>query len=147
MARAPTAKRKTGQPRPDGELRQSQMITTYGPGSLVDLVNDAILVPGLEYWSYKGASGYEVHEPRLADNLRRRGLKLSRVMPFRSPPVCADDEPHRGCGIGAVEFPSWFLCPQRNCERLIHKRDTSHKGGHREHRRATGRDTCQHLPD
>lgn len=134
MARAASSAKKKGVvPRPDGELRQSQMITTYGPGSLVDLVNDAILVPGLEYWSYIGDAGYEVHEPRLADNLRRRGIKLSSSAPFRAPPVC-DEEPHRGCGIGAVEFPSWFLCPERNCERLIHKRDTEYKGARRRHR-------------
>lgn len=135
MARAKNTKRKSGgAPRPDGELRQSQMITTYGPGSLVDLVGDAILVPGLEYWGYSGAAGYEVHEPRLADNLRRRGLRLSKVTPFRSPPVNSGEDPHRGCGIGAVEFPSWFLCPQRNCERLVHKRDAEYKSGRRQHR-------------
>ena len=82
------AKRSANMPRPDGELRQSQMITTYGPGALVDLVDDAILIPGLEYWSYKGASGYELQEDRLALNLRNRGLKtLSMVAPFRAPPA------------------------------------------------------------
>ncbi len=134
MARAPTNKPKGGAPRPDGELRQSQMITTFGPGSLVDLVSDAVLIPGLEYWHYTGAAGYEIHEPRLAENLRLRGLRLSRTNPFRSPPVNAGDEQHRGCGIGAVEFPGWFLCPQRNCGRLIHKRDAEYVGGQRRHR-------------
>lgn len=139
MARARTTKRKGGTQRPDGELRQSQMITTFGPGSLVDLVGDAILIPGLEYWHYTGAGGYEIHEPRLAENLRRRGLsRLSRTVPFRSPPISASDDPHRGCGIGAVEFPSWFLCPQRGCERLVHKRDAEYKNGQRRHR-------CQHA--
>lgn len=146
MARTVPKKRKAGMPRPDGELRQSQMITTYGPGSLVDLVADAILIPGLEYWKYTGAAGYEVHEPRLAENLRRRGLKLSRVTPFKSPPVCADEEPHRGCGIGAVEFPSWFLCPQRDCERLIHKRDAEYKGGYRRHRCLTANKPSRLVP-
>ena len=120
--------------RPDGELRQSQTITTYGPGSLVDLVEDAILIPGLEYWSYKGAAGYEVEAHDLARNLRNRGLALSEAIPFRTPPVNAGEEHHRGCGIKAVEFPSWFLCTNRNCERLVHKRDTTYKGGERTHR-------------
>lgn len=136
MARATrsSGKRKGGAPRPDGELRQSQMITTFGPGSLVDLVGDAILIPGLEHWRYSGAGGYEIVEPRLAAHLRRQGLRLSQTNPFRSPPVSASDEPHRGCGIGAVEFPSWFVCPQRNCGRLVHKRDAEHKGGQYRHR-------------
>lgn len=56
-----SSKTAGGKPRPDGELRQSQMITTCGPGALVDLVNDAILIPGLDYWSDKGASRYDSH--------------------------------------------------------------------------------------
>ena len=36
--------------RADGEIRRSQMVTTFGPGSLVDLVNDAVLVCGLDRW-------------------------------------------------------------------------------------------------
>ena len=124
-------------PRPDGELRQSQMITTYGPGALVDLVGDAILIPGLEYWSYRGAAGYEVAAPELARSLRRRGFRLSTTMPFRTPPVTKDDDQNTGCGIKAIEFPSWFVCPNRACERLIHKRDTDYKNRERRHRCAS----------
>lgn len=131
------AKRSGNMPRPDGELRQSQMITTYGPGALVDLIDDAILIPGLEYWSYKGASGYELQEDRLAKNLRNRDPRLknlSMVAPFRAPPTSASDEQHQGCGVRAIEFPSWFLCPAKDCERLIHKRDTQLERGRRTHR-------------
>jgi len=134
---AKPTKSSSGTPRPDGELRQSQMITTYGPGALVDLVGDAILIPGLEYWSYKGAAGYEVAAPELARSLRRRGFKLSSTMPFRAPPVPASDEQNTGCGIKATEFPSWFVCPNKNCERLVHKRDTDYKNGERRHRCAS----------
>ncbi len=141
-------KKKTGNatPRPDGELRQSQTITTYGPGSLVDLVDDAILIPGLEHWYYKGAAGYEVEANDLARNLRDRGLALSEAIPFRTPPVNAGDEPHRGCGIRAVEFPSWFLCTNRSCERLVHKRDTTYKGRERTHRCATADGRSKLVP-
>jgi hypothetical protein len=131
---AKTKPTTASKPRPEGELRQSQMITTYGPGALVDLVDDAILIPGLEYWAYGNAAGYEVPAPELAASLRRRGLKLSTTMPFRMPPVSRDDEQHVGCGIRAVEFPSWFLCPTPSCQRLIHKRDTELKKGQRRHR-------------
>ncbi|MEX1362477.1 MAG: DUF1998 domain-containing protein, partial [Nannocystaceae bacterium] len=142
-----TSKRRGGgQPRPDGELRSSQMITTYGPGALVDLVEDAIIIPGLEHWHYSGATGYEVAEPRLAANLRRRGLRLSASSPFRRPPIGADDEPHRGCGVAAVEFPSWFSCPNRGCERLLHKRDTDDQGGHRKHRCPATRSASRLVP-
>ncbi len=134
MGRPKSKKKGAGAPLPEGQLRQSQMITTFGPGSLVDLVGDAVLIPGLEQWWYTGSGAYEIAEQRLADNLRRRGLKLSRTNPFRAPPVNAGDELHLGCGVRAVEFPSWFLCPQRDCERLVHKRDTELVSGERRHR-------------
>ena len=145
MARARKAA-KGGNPRPDGELRQSQMITTYGPGALVDLVADAVLIPGLEHWHYKGASGYGIEHHRLAQNLRQRGIKLSAGMPFRAPPVNAEGDPHRGCGIGAVEFPSWFVCPQRSCGALLHKRDTEYRSGRRVHRCPHGKKDSKLVP-
>jgi hypothetical protein len=134
---AKPTKPSSGKPRPDGELRQSQMITTYGPGALVDLINDAILIPGLEYWSYRGATGYEVAAPELARSLKKRGFKLSATAPFRTPPVTSSDEQSTGCGVRSIEFPSWFLCPNKSCERLIHKRDTEYKNGERRHRCAS----------
>jgi len=134
---AKPTKPSSGKPRPDGELRQSQMITTYGPGALVDLINDAILIPGLEYWSYRGATGYEVAAPELARSLKKRGFKLSATAPFRTPPVTSSDEQNTGCGVRSIEFPSWFLCPNKSCERLIHKRDTEYKSGERRHRCAS----------
>ncbi len=146
MARASKTGGKGGKPRPDGELRQSQMITTYGPGALVDLVADAVLIPGLEHWHYKGASGYGIEHDRLAQNLRKRGLKLSKGLPFRAPPVNADEDPHRGCGIGAVEFPSWFVCPQRGCGQLLHKRDTEHRSGRRVHRCVSAKKDSKLVP-
>lgn len=142
-----TRKKKSGGgPRPDGELRRSQMVTTYGPGAMVDLVHDAVLIPGLEQWRYTGAAGYRISEDRLAANLRHRGLELSRSEPFRSPPVLADDEPHHGCGLGAVEFPNWFVCPKKGCDQLLHKRDTQTKGGRRVHRCRAGKAETRLVP-
>jgi hypothetical protein len=37
--------------RPDGNIRHSQVVTTYGPGALVDLVDDAAIVSGLSWWA------------------------------------------------------------------------------------------------
>ena len=50
--------------RPHGQIRQSQMITTYGPGALVDLPHRAAIVAGLETWSW---GGDDRHQPRLLD--------------------------------------------------------------------------------
>src|SRR5690606_15437704 len=39
-------------PRPDGEVRRSQLLTQAGPGALVDLVRHAVVVGGLDWWRY-----------------------------------------------------------------------------------------------
>jgi hypothetical protein len=43
--------------RPDGQLRQSQLVTTFGPGSMVDLIDRAVVIGGLEHWGF-GKEGY-----------------------------------------------------------------------------------------
>ena len=45
--------------RPPGQIRQSQVVTTFGPGAMLDLPNHSVLVAGLDYWS---AGGEEIHE-------------------------------------------------------------------------------------
>ena len=55
--------------RPHGQLRHSQVVTTFGPGSLVDLPNQSVIVGGLDHWA---GVNEEVHEPRLVEKLKRR---------------------------------------------------------------------------
>ena len=35
---------------PDGEIRQSQLLTTFGSGSMVDLPDRSVVISGLNYW-------------------------------------------------------------------------------------------------
>jgi hypothetical protein len=64
------------------KIRQSQIVSTYGPGALVDLPDYAVLIAGLEHWA---GDAQLVPEPRLLANLRRRlGLPF---LELRSPPV------------------------------------------------------------
>ena len=51
--------------RPDGQIRQSQLVTTFGPGAMVDLVDRAIVVGGLEHWGYGKAGFVALDDPRL----------------------------------------------------------------------------------
>lgn len=37
-----------------GEIRPNQLITTFGPGSIVDAVKDSVTVLDLNYWKEKG---------------------------------------------------------------------------------------------
>jgi len=46
--------------RPHGQIRRSQVVTIFGPGSLLDLPNHSAIVGGLDHWLN---TGEEVHEP------------------------------------------------------------------------------------
>ena len=37
-----------------GELRPNQIITTFGPGSVVDAVKDSVTILDISYWKQKG---------------------------------------------------------------------------------------------
>ena len=52
--------------RSHGQIRQSQLLTTFGPGSMLDLPNHSVLIGGLDSWS---TGGDEVIEKRLVDKL------------------------------------------------------------------------------
>jgi hypothetical protein len=85
------------------KIRQSQIVSTYGPGALVDLPDHAVLVAGLEHWA---GDAQLVPEPRLLANLRHRlGIPF---LELRSPPVPERDD-ERGIGIVAWQFPEWFV--------------------------------------
>ena len=118
--------KKQAQVPPQGTIRRSQMVTTYGPGSMIDLVDQAALVGGLDFWSYDRKKGDPVIvEPRLRDSLAERfklaGRELSVDKAFREPPVGNDREPVRYSGVQVLEFPQWFVCQNPACRALMLK--------------------------
>lgn len=94
---SPTAK-------PHGDIRQSQLITTFGPGSMVDLPNHSVLIAGLDAWT---AGGETISEPRLSRKLAAV-LKVPTVG-LRTPPPADDDPTAPARGITAFQFPEWFI--------------------------------------
>ncbi|HEY1066306.1 MAG TPA: DUF1998 domain-containing protein [Pirellulales bacterium] len=97
MARRPNA-------RPSGQIRQSQVVSSFGPGAMVDLPNHSIIVGGLENWS--GVDG-EVHEPRLTEKIKR--LLGVGELKLRPPPADNDDPNGPKTGITGWQFPEWFV--------------------------------------
>ncbi len=98
-------KRRSGT-RPHGQIRQSQLLTTFGPGSMLDLPTQSALVGGLDHWLQRGE---EVHEPRLVDKLKRCfDPPLERLQLF-APPPDNDDPTAPKTGITAWQFPEWFI--------------------------------------
>ena len=58
---------RKGVAKPHGQIRQSQIITTFGPGAMLDLPKHSVLVAGLDHWR---GSGEEIVEPRLIEKLK-----------------------------------------------------------------------------
>lgn len=111
---------------PTGAVRQSQVVTTFGPGAMVDLVNDAVLIGGLDFWSYDRNFGIEyIPEPRLRNAIVERfrvvGRELGQEHPFRAPPVGNEREPSAMAGVQVLEFPQWFVCQNTDCRALVRK--------------------------
>ena len=90
---------------PTGELRQSQMLTTFGPGSMVDLPNHAVLIGGLDHWQF--AERRRIFEDRLEGRLRDL-LSLDELTLY-APPVDNGDANAPRSGVTAFLFPAWFL--------------------------------------
>ena len=65
--------------RAHGQFRQSQVITTYGPGALIDLPRHSAIVGGLDTWPSPGELD-EVIEPRLTSKLQAMtGVPMPRL--------------------------------------------------------------------
>jgi hypothetical protein len=97
--------------RPEGNIRHSQVVTTFGPGALVDLVEDAAVVAGLSWW----AKGPKIAEDRLTAMLSRQE-GYERVELFAPPLGDARnlEDPDRKW-IKAFRFPEWFVCQNEHC--------------------------------
>lgn len=96
-------KRKAGA-KPHGQIRQSQVVTTFGPGAMLDLPNHSVLVGGLDFWS---AGGNEIFEPRLVEKLAR--LLDVPALKLNTPPPDPDDPTAPPSGITGWQFPEWFI--------------------------------------
>ena len=93
-----------------GELRPSQLIFTFGVGSLVDLPNMSALVMGLDDWDTRYCS--EIQEDRLVAAIQKRlGPQMSRLY---LPPIKLDgtdrDPAAAAVGVPVVPFPRWMRC-------------------------------------
>jgi len=115
-----------------GQIRRGQVITTYGPGALIDLPRHSAIVGGLETWPKPGDLE-EIVEPRLVRKLQlMTGVAAPRL--FAPPPVSSDPrEPARG--IGVWRFPEWFVVQETGASedrarsrRLVHRKALDGRG-------------------
>lgn len=110
---------------PEGKVRRSQVLFTYGPGAMIDLVDDAVMVGGIDFWRGPHKT---IHNPPLRDRIAYRFKQSGRgdlhpTDAFREPPVGEDDAPEWNVGVPALEFPKWFVCQNPDCRALVHCTD------------------------
>ena len=92
-----------------GQLRRSQVITTFGPGALIDLPKDSAIVGGLDTWGSE-TNLQRIDEPRLAAKLMSMtGVPGPRLY---APPPEPEGWQEGQRGIGAFRFPEWFVAQE-----------------------------------
>ncbi len=89
-----------------GDLRPNQIITTFGPGSIVDAVKDSVTVLDINYWKEKGS---KIIDGRLASYLNVDCFYKPRTSNGRDIPV--------------VSFPYTHVCSNVMCGRIFDSRD------------------------
>ena len=91
------------------QIRQSQLVLSFGPGSMLDLPDVSVLISGLEDWHYSTdeRSRCVVSEPRLTAKLEQR-FKVPRI-DLRRPPRATDSQQQVDSNVRASEFPTWFV--------------------------------------
>ena len=110
-----------------GQVRRSQVITTFGPGALIDLPDDSAIVGGLDTW---GAARdlQEINEPRLAAKLA--AMTGVSAPPLYAPPPAPDHPQEQQRGIGGWRFPEWCVVqddpgdgerPNARSRRMVHR--------------------------
>lgn len=88
-----------------GELRPNQIITTFGPGSVVDAVKDSVTILDISYWTHRGK---KIIDGRLASYLGVDCFYMPRTSFSGDIPV--------------VTFPYWHVCSNLKCGRLFDAR-------------------------
>lgn len=95
-----------------GSVRPSQLMYTYGVGSMIDLPSVAVIVGGLDEW--ETANSTELVETRLLRAVREAlGPQVARML---TPPWLPDDGNVNAdwarIGIPVLPFPRWMRCPR-----------------------------------
>lgn len=84
-----------------GDVRPSQIITTFGPGAIVDLQTTSVVVGGIDHWMTD--EDLEIREPRLSRSLGIRSF-------FAAKPAAGSFSRRVGT-VPTYLFPRYQVCP------------------------------------
>lgn len=100
-----------------GDVRPSQLLYTYGVGSIVDLPDFSVLVMGLDDWPANADAMRTISEDRLLAAIHTFP-KLAQVEKFLAPPTETTSgnpwDPLSDMavvGVPVATFPRWMVCP------------------------------------
>lgn len=85
-----------------GKMRPSQIITTFGPGSIVNFEKDSVLVKGIDFWANRDNYIQKNHI-----YLQKITKKSKFMMPYVS-------DKNQIC-ISCKSFPQWGYCTKNDC--------------------------------
>lgn len=91
----------------DRSIRSSQLISPYGPGAIVDIGDESLLLTDLNDWPRSGLT--TISMPRLTSELGVFLLKSPPALPSYGKP----DSQHI---IKTIRFPRWMFCPK--CKKM-----------------------------
>jgi hypothetical protein len=89
-----------------GDIRPNQLITTFGPGAIMDAVKDSVTVLDTAYWKNTGTP---IYDARLASYFN--------VNHFCPPRTSYDSD------LPVISFPNYHVCSNAKCSRLFDIRD------------------------
>lgn len=85
-----------------GDIRPNQLITSFGPGAIMDAVKDSVTVLDTVYWR---DTGTKIIDARLASYFG--------VTHFRPPRTSYDND------LPVISFPNYHVCSNSKCSRLF----------------------------
>ncbi len=91
-----------------GSVRKTQLVTTFGSGSIVDMPSYSVIVAGINYWN---KFSYVLHEPNLE--------KMLQVSCFKEPYVSDSQDNELKPDVPAFRFPYYHFCPDEKCGKLM----------------------------
>jgi hypothetical protein len=110
--------------RAHGQIRRSQVITTYGPGAMIDLPRHSAIVGGLEGWP-RVSDLEAIIESRLSRTLQ--AMTQVQAPRLYAPAPDTNDPSQTAQGIGAWRFPQWCVVQEASgagsrerSRRLVH---------------------------
>lgn len=91
-----------------GELRRSQILTSYGCGALVDFPRLSGIMAGLENWP--------IQQLPESAKIRERNLEIMLGKEFFYQVSSPESDFEKTFSLPTYRFPSWYYCPE--CHRL-----------------------------